>query len=102
MNRLAEIQNLLVAEDAGVLDGLECPDCHVRSVAVRYTEPQEGVYRLWFLCSECKFQQRVQLAGKPKYFSIQRVDERLQAYDADILEKCVFPLPGDPTSTSST
>lgn len=99
MNRLAEIQNLLSAEDAGVLDGLDCPDCHLRSVSVRYTEPQEGVYRLWFLCSQCKFQQRVQLAGKPKHFSIERVDERLQKYDADILEKCHFKLPENPTST---
>ena len=93
MNRLTEIQNLLFAED-------KCPYCHLRSVSVRYTEPQEGVYRLWFLCSKCKFQQRVQLAGKPKHFSIERVDEPLQAYDADILDQCHFKLPEDPTSSS--
>ena len=39
MNRLTEIQNLLVAEEGGVLDGLECPDCHIHSVSVRYTQP---------------------------------------------------------------
>jgi hypothetical protein len=100
MNRLTEIQNLLVAEEGGVLDGLECPDCHMLSVSVRYTQPKEGVYRTWFLCSECVFQQRVQMAAKPKYFSIERVDERLQAYDVDILEKCHFKLPEDPTSSS--
>jgi hypothetical protein len=101
MNRLAEIQNLLVAEKLGVLDGLECPDCHLHSVSVRYTEPQKSVYRTWFLCSECAFQQRVQMAAKPRHFSIERVDERLQAYDADILDKCHFKLkPDDPTSSS--
>lgn len=95
MDRLAKFQHLLVAEEAGVLDGLECPDCHSRSVSVRYAEPQQRLYRLWFLCSECNFHQRVQLAGKPKHFSIDRVDERLHAYDADIIEKCHFKPPDD-------
>ena len=95
MNRLSEVQNLLFAEDAGVLDDLERPDCHLRSISVRYTEPQRGVYRLWFLCSECKFHQRVQLSGKPKHFSTERLDERLQAHDAEILENCHFKLPDD-------
>ena len=45
MNRLTELQNLLVAEEGGVLDGLGCPDCHMHSVSVRYTQPNEGVYR---------------------------------------------------------
>ena len=75
---------MLIAAEEGSLDDLECPDCHAHSVSVRYTEPQEGVYRLWFLCSEWAFQQRVQLAGKPKHFSVERVGERLQAYDTDI------------------
>ena len=100
MNRLAQIQNLLVAEQNGVLDRLECPDCHLNSVFVRYTEPQKGVYRTWFLCSECSFKERIQIAGKPKHFSMERVDERLQAYDADILEKCHFKLPNQSTSAS--
>lgn len=98
MNRLAEIQNLLIAEEDGVLDRLECPDCHMHSVSVRYTEPQKSVYRMWFLCCKCDFKQRVQMATKPKYFSAERVDERLQAYDADIIEKCQFKLPKDETS----
>jgi RNase P subunit RPR2 len=100
MDRLAQIKTLLIAEEEGTLDRLECPDCHARTVSVRYTEPQEGVYRLWFLCSECTFQQRVQLAGKPKHFSIDRVDERLQAYDTDIMEQCHFKLkPNNPRSS---
>jgi len=100
MNRLAQLQTLLSAEEEGALDGLQCPDCHVHSVSVRYTEPQRGVCRLWFLCSECPFRLRIQMVGKPKHFSMERVDERLQAYDADILAKCHFKLPKDPTSSS--
>jgi hypothetical protein len=89
---------MLAAEADGVLDGLECPDCHIRVVSVRYTEPQKGVYRTWFMCSECAFQQRTQNSGKPAHFSADRVDSRLQAYDADILEKCIFRLSNEPPS----
>ena len=100
MDRWAKVKSLLVAEDAGVLDSLECPDCRSHSVSVRYTNPQENVYRTWFLCSECTFQERAQMAERPKHFSIERVDKRLEAYDADLLEKCRFKLPDDPTLSS--
>jgi len=61
-------------------------------VSVRFTQPQKGVYRTWFLCSECSFHTRAQNSERPPHYSDERVDKRLEEYDADILEKCVFKL----------
>lgn len=93
--RLAGHLGLFKMANKGSLDSLECPDCHKRSVSVCFTQPQKGVYRTWFLCSECTFKLRVQCSVCPPYYATDRVDKRLEAYDADVLEKCVFKLKPD-------
>ena len=92
MDRLDHIVAILASAADGVLDDLECPDCHARSVSVRFTNPQEGVFRTWLVCSQCTFEQRSQNSEKPRTFSSKRVDKRLQDYDAAMLEKAKFPF----------
>ena len=94
-NRLAAHVSLTRSAHSGVLDSLEGPDCHKLSVSVRFTQPQKGVYRPWFLHSECPFHTRVQNSERPPHYSDDRVDKRLEEYDVDILEKCVFKLKPD-------
>ena len=92
-HRLDAYLSLARAVESGALDSLECPDCHKLSVSVRFTQPQIGVYRTWFLCSECTFQTRVQDSGRPTRYSEDRVDKRLEDYDSDLLRKMRFPCP---------
>ena len=84
-NELTVRIGLLRTLESGVLDLIECPQCHKHTVSVWFTRPQEDQYRTWFLCAECSFEMRVQNSERPEYFSADRVDERLEAYDADIL-----------------
>ena len=53
----------------------------------------QDAYRTWFVCSKCPFRLRLQNSGRPTHFSEDRIDERLQAYDVNILSSCKFPLP---------
>lgn len=91
--RLEAYLSLLRAEESGALDSLECPDCHNPSVSVRFTQPQIGVYRTWFLCSECRFQTRAQDSRRPTHYSEDRVDKRLEEYDSELMRKMRFPPP---------
>src|SRR5579862_5240166 len=88
--RLEAHVSLARAAGSGALDSLECPDCHNLSVSVRFTQPRQGVYRTWFLCSECAFQTRMQDSGRPTHYSEERVDKRLEEYDSDLLGKMCF------------
>ncbi|MCA9317195.1 MAG: hypothetical protein KDB73_17030 [Planctomycetes bacterium] len=72
---------LLRLESRGVLDDLPCPACGADTVQVRYTNPFEGEYRVWFLCSRCDFRTRAQASGKPPHYTPERVDEELQEQD---------------------
>ena len=78
------------AADVGALDSLDCPNCHSQSVSVRFTHPAEHEYRTWFICSQCGFQLRTIDDGRPPHFSDSRVDQRLQAYDANLLATARF------------
>ncbi len=80
------------AADLGILESLECPTCHNQSVSVWFTHPREDAYRTWYICSVCGFEIRAVDAGPP-YFSDDRVDPRLQAYDANLLATARFPPP---------
>jgi hypothetical protein len=84
---------LLNDADAGKLDALECPHCHRSTVSVSFTHPAADAYRVWFNCAECSFSMRAQYVGQPRHYSEDRVDANRQAYDVELLQKCVFPLP---------
>ena len=79
--------NLLWIADSGKLEGIECPECKEESISVRFTNPVDGVYRTWFVCSKCKFRLRAQNSVRPKYFSDELVDEDLQKYDVEVIRK---------------
>jgi hypothetical protein len=81
---------LLHALEAGTLDSLECPVCHSMSVSVRFTHAKPDEYRTWFVCAKCQFKLRVQNTGVPPFFTEERVDEYLEAYDADLFKKRRF------------
>jgi len=91
--RVQACLNLVKLEDSGLLDSFECPDCHNPTVSVWFTHPFENEYRTWFLCGECSFESRVQNSERPAHFSEDRVNKRLEAYDADLLSKCKFKRP---------
>jgi hypothetical protein len=93
--RLAHMVRLLKDADAGTLDALECPNCHQHSVSVWFTHPGEGIYRTWFICTECSFQRRAQNVGVPPHYSEDRVSERLENYDESLLAKAHFKRPKD-------
>ena len=89
--RLEAHVSLARAAESGTLDSLECPDCHKLAVSVRFTQPQKGLYRTWFICSECTFHTRAQDSGRPAHYSEERVDKYLEEYDSDLLSKMRFP-----------
>lgn len=87
---VAANMKLLQGLETGTLDSLECPECHSMSVSVRFTHAKPHEYRTWFICSKCQFKLRVQNTEVPPFFSEERVDEYLEAYDADLLKKRRF------------
>jgi transcription elongation factor Elf1 len=78
---------LLRLLESGLLDLLECPQCHKNSVSVRFTHPRINEYRTWFVCDHCSFSMRVQNSERPQHFLSERVDEQLEEYDSDVLLK---------------
>ena len=65
----------------GRLDGLPCPQCNQGSVTVRFTNPDPGEYRTWFVCPSCGFRMRTQNSGRPTHFAADRVDPDLERED---------------------
>jgi|SRR5580704_4019476 hypothetical protein len=94
-DRVAQIQTLLIAAAEGVLDNLECPSCHLLSVSVWFTRPKKNQYRTWFICKNCSFQTRSINAERPVTFSKDRLSEKLQACDSDLLSGMRFPWPDE-------
>jgi hypothetical protein len=82
----AQLQLLRLAA-GGILDSLPCPECHQCSMTVRFTNPAPNEYRTWFVCESCSFTVRAQNSGRPPHYSDERVDNRLEAYDAKIIRK---------------
>jgi hypothetical protein len=87
-----EISALCLAADAGRLDALECPKCQKPAVSVSFAHPGADEYRVWFACSECSFSMTGRHLGKPRHFSEDRVNAKLQAYDVELFRKVkAFP-----------
>ena len=87
------VNDLCRAEESGALDSIECPSCRQKSVSIWFSHPRKDEYRTWFICAECSFEGRAINSGRPKNFSEDRVNERLQKYDSDLLAKMRFPRP---------
>jgi hypothetical protein len=90
---LIATERLFHEADSGILDSIECPRCHQRSVSVWFTRPKENQYRTWLVCGDCSFEARAINSERPRSFSEKRIHERLQAYDSDLLGKARFPWP---------
>ena len=86
-DRLKQYRPAFAAMEAGILDGIECPECRKEAASVRFTHPEPTEYRTWLVCRECSFKLRLHTVGVPITFSEDRVDEYLEAYDADLLKK---------------
>src|SRR5579863_5290026 len=43
---------------SGMLDGLQCPECDLRSVSVCFTPHHANEYRSWLICASCDFRSR--------------------------------------------
>jgi len=92
-DRGSRIVGLAKQAQAGLLEGLECPECSALAVAVWFTHPAEDEFRTWFVCAACGFQTRARNAGKPRYFSEERRRLDLEARDKSILESAIFKKP---------
>jgi hypothetical protein len=73
----------------GLLDGLECPNCHESAVSAWFSKRPDGStrkaltppgheYRTWFICSACHFHTRTQNAGTPPHFDGKRLIQSLE------------------------
>ena len=89
-NDLIVRMGLIREVESGVLDSIECPHCHRHSVSVWFTHPKWNEYRTWFRCRDCSFEMRVQNSERPQHYCAERIDEALEAYDSDLLEKKHF------------
>lgn len=90
LNQSDDVQlrlGLLNVLESGILDSIGCPRCHQPTVSVSFTHPSHDEFRTWFICKNCSFSMRTQNSEQPKHFSSDRVDERLEHYDLDILRK---------------
>jgi hypothetical protein len=75
---------LLRALESGALDGIECPNCHQHTVSVWFTHPTDNEYRTWFICGECTFEMRAQNTSRPRFYTAERVNNRLDEYDREV------------------
>jgi len=91
--RSASVTRLAWAAEEGQLDNIECPICHQPSISVWFTQPVDGVYRTWFICTKCSFHSRAQLLGKPSFYAEDRRRADLENRDKSILEQAVFKMP---------
>lgn len=81
-----ELRSALVrALESGRLDHMECPNCREYAITVWFSNPIEGEYRTWFICSSCSFEMRVQNSMKPRFYSDERVSHELDQYDRRVL-----------------
>jgi len=87
--KLAGQKRLLWAAHEGNLDALECTDCGQHSVSVWFTHPGDGIYRTWFICTDCSFELRAQNLGCPPHYSEDRVSEHLENYDERALARAI-------------
>ena len=85
---------LLEEAEKGNLDDLRCPACDKASVSVWYTNPNTGVYRVWFMCESCDYELRVQCSSCPPHFSQERIHYVKQLYDEKLTANAKFPPTG--------
>jgi len=91
--RVSELLRLANSATAGRFEDLECPTCRRNAVSVWFTHPAADVYRMWFVCADCDFHSRAQLADRPSYFLESRVHPELEERDRAILKQSIFKGP---------
>ena len=88
--RIAHLERLLWAASSGILDNLECSECHQYSVSVWFTHPAEGQYRTWIICGKCRFHLHAINSGIPPHYSEDRVSDCLENLDERALSSMRF------------
>ncbi len=62
-------------------------------MSVSFTHAAENHYRVYFTCANCAYRMSGRHVEKPPYFSQDRIDPDLQAFDVETLRKMKFPDP---------
>jgi hypothetical protein len=81
---------LLNAVAEGHFEALGCPVCFQKSVSAWFTHPVPGIYRTWFVCSNCDLHTRAQHSERPKFFSLARIRPELEDIDSSVLNSTTF------------
>jgi hypothetical protein len=87
---------LLTQVASGILDGLQCPECDLRSVSVCLTPHQANEYRSWFICTSCDFRSRAHNRARPSSLTKDRVKPRVEFGNALIRPIAIFKRPVAP------
>jgi len=90
---MRQLHRLLERTVTDEFDSLECPQCHQPSLSIWFTPPRKDHYRTSFVCSQCQLEARDidrQMAGN--YWE-ERMNRRLHAYDAELLQEGPLPAP---------
>lgn len=82
-----ELLNLLRDLASGNIDEIECPSCLKNRMRAWFTNPADGEFRTWFVCSNCGVRKRVQNSGRPESYREDRRNTELETYDRDLLSK---------------
>jgi len=86
-SEVEKIVALLKALESGSIDEIECPGCHKNRMRVWFTNPAQGEYRTWFVCSYCGIRKRVQASCRPAFYREDLVNKELEAYDRELLSR---------------
>lgn len=91
--KVSELLRLANEAAAGHFDDLGCPKCGHTAISVWFTHPAPDVYRIWFICADCDFHTRAQVADKPSYFTESRISTELEERDLLTLKQAKFKRP---------
>lgn len=75
---------MLWSLESGLFDSIECPACGQREVSAWFTNPADGEYNTWFVCSACGYESQAQNEAKPTMFRANRIHPELQKRDEEI------------------
>jgi hypothetical protein len=85
--------SMFVLLEEGTYERIPCPECEHDAVFAWFTQPRPNEYKIWFVCTDCSMQSRVQVTGRPASFREDRVHPGLQKYDEDIAKQLKSPTP---------
>ncbi len=79
--------------EAGKLQNLDCPTCHLPEVNVWFTQPVKDTYRTWFICGTCGFHNHAQNSERPRFYSEDLRRQDLEVRDLVIIQQAKFKKP---------